>query len=396
MHRFPYWRLSAYYLTYFAFAGAFLPYFGLYLQSRAFSAWQIGLLMSQMQLMRVFGPYLWGALADRTGKRLAIIRLTGVMSLVVFLAFFFISGFEAFLVAIAVLAFFWSAALPLAEALTFDHLREQTARYSRVRMWGSVGFIGAVLATGLLLDHLPMSSLKWICLATLLATPCFAYAVPEAAPQLATGKAPSVLRILLRVPVAALFAACFAMSAAHGALNIFYSILLSDHGYNKSVVGGLLSLGVFSEITAFLIMSWVMRHCRLRRILLLSFALAVLRFILIGWYVGSLPILVFAQLLHASTFGTFHAAAITAVNRWFPGSARSRGQALYSSLTFGAGGLLGGLLSGWTWEHWGGEVTFILSSGYALIGFILIAFWVRERDVSQTGASCVTPDSASA
>jgi len=57
---------------------------------------------------------------------------------------------------------------------------------------------------------------------------------PEAATQPATGKAPSVFGILKRLPVAALMAACFAMSAAHGALNIFYPIFLSDHGHNKS------------------------------------------------------------------------------------------------------------------------------------------------------------------
>ncbi len=76
MQRFPYWRLSAYYFAYFAFSGVYSPYFGLYLQSPAFSAWDIGLLMSQVQLTRVFGPYLWGLLADRSGQRLQIVRLS--------------------------------------------------------------------------------------------------------------------------------------------------------------------------------------------------------------------------------------------------------------------------------------------------------------------------------
>lgn len=394
MHRFPYWRLSAYYFTYFAFIGVFLPYFGLYLQSLSFSAWEIGLLMSQMQLVRVFGPYLWGMLADRTGQRLTIIRLTGLMTPIVFSVFFFISRFEAFLIAIAVLAFFWAAALPLVEALTFDHLRERASRYSRVRMWGSIGYITAVLGTGFLLDYLPLSSLQWICLFTLVGIPCCAYALPEIAPHQSTQEPLPVLKILCRTPVAALFAACFAMSAAHGALNIFYSILLSDHGYTKSVVGSLLSLGVLSEIVAFLVMSWVMRHCRLRRILLLSFAVAVVRFMMIGWGVATPAILVLAQLLHGLTFGSFHAAAITAVNRWFPGRSRSRGQALYASLTFGAGGLLGGMLSGWAWDHLGGELTFALSSLYALVGLILIAGWVREQDVSETDDECVVNGTA--
>jgi MFS family permease len=80
MHALPYWRLSGYYFFYFAFIGAFSPYFGLYLQSLSFSAWDIGLLMSQMQLMRLFGPYLWGWLADRFGRRLADHPLAAVRS----------------------------------------------------------------------------------------------------------------------------------------------------------------------------------------------------------------------------------------------------------------------------------------------------------------------------
>jgi MFS transporter, PPP family, 3-phenylpropionic acid transporter len=387
MHRFPYWRLSAYYFAYFTFLGVFFPYFGLYLQERSFSAWEIGLLMSQMQLMRVFGPYLWGLLADRGGQRLRIIRLTSVLSLVTFSFFFYISRFEAFLVAIAALAFFWNAALPLVEALTFDHLREHSSRYSRVRLWGSVGFIAAALGTGIVLDYLPLSSLLWLCVVTLIGIIGCAFAVPEMQMHHPAHESFPVWKTLRQAPVAALFAACFTMSAAHGALNIFYSIFLSAHGYSKSAVGGLLSLGVLSEIAAFFVMSSVMRRCSLRRILLLSFAVAVVRFLMIGWGVNLPLVLVLAQLMHGLTFGSFHAAAITAVNRWFPGRARSRGQALYASLTFGAGGLLGGLLSGWSWDHLGGQLTFALSSVCALLGLLLVASWVREKDVGEIAAN---------
>lgn len=167
MHLLPYWRLSAYYFFYFAFIGAFSPYFGLYLQSLSFSAWDIGLLMSQMQLMRLFGPYLWGALADRVARRVPIVRLAGAVSLLGFSTFFFARGFEALLAAMALLAFFWSASLPLVETITFDHLRDQPGRYSRIRLWGSVGFILAVMGTGALLDVLHLATLLWVSLALL-------------------------------------------------------------------------------------------------------------------------------------------------------------------------------------------------------------------------------------
>jgi len=179
--------------------------------------------------------------------------------------------------------------------------------------------------------------------------------------------------------VKALLVACFAMSAAHGALNIFYSIFLTGHGYSKSVVGGLWTLGVLAEIAVFFYMSTVMRRFSLRTILTVCFAVGVVRFLLIGGCASSLVLLAFAQLMHGLTFGAFHAAAIAAVNRWFPGKTRSRGQALYSSVSFGAGGLVGGLISGWGWEHLGGEWTFALSSAYALAGLLVVLIWVRDR-----------------
>jgi PPP family 3-phenylpropionic acid transporter len=88
--------------------------------------------------------------------------------------------------------------------------------------------------------------------------------------------------------------------------------------------------------------------------------------------------MVFVQLLHGLTFGAYHAASIAAVNLWFPGKAQGRGQALYSSLSFGAGGLLGALISGATWDDWGAGWTFTLASCFALLGFLLVWRWVLE------------------
>lgn len=375
----PYWRLSGYYFFYFAFVGAFSPYFGLYLQSLSFSAWDIGLLMSQMQLMRLVGPYLWGWLADRGCKRMLIVRLAGAISLAGFLAFFWFDRLGSMLVAMAILAFFWSAALPLVETLTFDHLQEQPGRYSSIRLWGSVGFIVTVLGTGALLDWVPVVGVLWVCTLILVGILLFSLVVPEAPPRVHPGLQASVASILAQPRVRALLAACFAMSAAHGALYIFYSIHLADHGYSKAEVGGLWALGVVAEILLFLLMPRLTRRFSLRAILLASFAAAVLRFLLIGWGVGSLAVLVFAQLLHGLTFGSYHAAAIAAINCWFPGQSQARGQALYSSMSFGAGGLLGGLISGWTWDWIGSGWTYSLGALFALVGWWLVRGWVREE-----------------
>lgn len=380
MHVLPYWRLSGYYFFYFAFIGVFSPYFGLYLQSLSFSAWDIGLLMSQMQLMRLIGPYLWGALADHLTRRVGIIQLAAVISLAGFFAFFFVRSFEAILVAMALLAFFWSAALPLVETVTFDHLLGQSRRYSRIRLWGSIGFVVAVTGAGALLDHFSLSILLWIIVGTLLGITLCAMLIPEAPLHHHSADEEPVGLVLRKMHVRALFAACFAMSAAHGALYIFYSIYLSDTGYSKTLVGGLWSLGVLAEIVVFFYMPQVFRRVGLRNILLACFVAAVARFLMIGWGVESLAVVVFAQVLHGMTFGAYHAASIAAVNCWFPGRCQARGQALYSSISFGAGGLLGGLLSGWLWEGFGPAITFTLSAIFAVCGFLTVFMWVREDD----------------
>lgn len=378
MHALPYWRLSGYYFFYFAFIGAFSPYFGLYLQSLSFSAWDIGVLMSQMQLMRLFGPNLWGWVADASRRRLAIVRLAGAISLIGFSALFWLHTLHGMLLAMAVLAFFWSAALPLVETLTFDHLREQPARYGRIRLWGSIGFIAAVMGTGAILDRIPLQGILWICWLLLGGILILAFVVPEVARSDPPSDSPPVSAILRQPRVRALLAACFAMSAAHGALYVFYSIHLADHHYSKTEVGVLWSLGVVAEILVFLAMPRVSRRFSLARILGACFAAAVLRFLVIGWGVESLSMVIFAQMLHGLTFGAYHAASIAAINQWFSGRSQSRGQALYSSISFGAGGLAGGVLSGWTWDLVGAAWTFSLSALFALIGLILIAGWVQR------------------
>lgn len=381
----PFRRLAGYYFFYFAFVGAFSPYFSLYLKSVGLSSWHIGVLMSLMQVMRLTAPNLWGWLAERLDAKTPIVRLAAAVSAVAFCGVFLWTSFGGLFVTMAVMAFFWSAALPLVEALTLAHLGNDAGRYGRIRLWGSVGFIVAVTAVGLQLDHLPLPSLLWTLLLVLTGILGFAFVLPDK--REAGHDAPScpVGEIARRPEVRALLGACFCMSAAHGALYVFYSIYLVSHGYHKALVGLLWTLGVLVEIGVFMTMPALLRACSLRGILLFSLACAVARFLMIGWGVEVLAILVLAQLLHGATFGAYHAAAITTINRWFAGRNRARGQALYGSVSFGAGGMLGGLVSGYAWDPLGPALTYSVGSLFALVGWLLLATGWRTP---VRGAAC--------
>ena len=99
-----------------------------------------------------------------------------------------------------------------------------------------------------------------------------------------------------------------------------------------------------------------------------SLAFAALRWLVIGYFADSLLMLGVAQLLHAATFGTFHAASIHLVHHYFRGRLQGRGQALYSSLSFGAGGAVGSLASGYVWEGLGAQWTFVVAAATAAVG----------------------------
>lgn len=368
----PYWRLSAWYFFYFAFIGAFSPYFGLYLQSLKFSAWDISVLFSLMQVMRLVAPNLWSALAERAGNKTALMRATAALSVAAFAGFFFTRSFSGLFAAMALLAIFSSASLPLAETLTLEHLRHRSEHYGRLRLWGSIGFIAAVMAVGALLDALPIVILLWVSVLLLAGILACTLVLPEAPRADTILPHPPLGAALCRPAVLAFFTACFLMSAAHGPLYVFYSIHLVDHGYDKTMVGALWSLGVVAEIAVFLVMPGLLRSHSLRAILMWSLACAVFRFLMIGWGVESLALLLLAQLLHGATFGACHAAAMAALHRWFPGAQLARAQALYGSVSFGAGGMVGGLASGLIWDRFGPGWSFTLGAAFALTGLILL------------------------
>ncbi len=376
------WRIAGFYFFYFAFVGMFAPYWSLYLKSIHFDAVQIAILLSVQPVMRMIAPNIWGWLADHTGKRLQVVQLAALCGVVSYLGVFFTTQFYGMLLVLALLSFFWSASMPLVEATTLTYLGKNAAHYGRIRSWGSIGFIVSVLGLGYALDYLAISWLLWAGLVIMLGILFFSRQLPPTEVLAHHTDSQPILRIMLQPQVLALFGACFLMAVAHGPYYTFYSIYLVEHGYAKSSVGMLWALGVICEIGVFFLMPWLLRRYTLPQILTVSFACAVLRFLLIAWGVESLPLLLSAQVLHAATFGAFHAAAVALVHHFFQGRHQSRGQALFGSITYGAGGMVGGLASGPLWQYWGASVMYSMSAVVALLGLLLM-LWQQGMTKTQ-------------
>ena len=373
----PYWRLSGFYFFYFASLGVFVPYWGLYLQWQGFSAQEIGELTAIFLGARIIAPNLWAWLADFHGQRMRIVRVTSIIGTIAFSAILLDNSYIWIAVVMLVFSIFWNATLPQFEANTLQHLGNNSHHYSKIRLWGSIGFIFTVTTLGIVFEKISIDLMPIALIITMTGIWIMSLSVPESSDYNLTHKQLPLRDILKQPAILAFFTVCFLVILSHGPYYTFYSIYLEQNGYSRTLIGQLWALGVLAEVIVFIFMHRFIPRYGLRLILILSLLLSTLRWLLIGLFPNMITVLLFAQLLHAASFGTFHAAAIAWVHQHFVGKNQARGQALYSSIGFGAGGVLGSLTSGYLWDNPGPTFTFILAGISTLLATYIAFKWLN-------------------
>lgn len=382
----PYWRLSGFYFFYFAFLGAWIPFWNLYLASELhFSATQIGVVTALMMGSKIVSPYLWGWLADRSGRSLLIIRAGLLLACLSFLQLFVVDRqFLTVALIVAAYSFFWQGVLSQFEVVTLSYLKTAPQRYTLVRVWGSIGFIAAVAGLGCLFDQISIAVLPSLLLMLLLLLWGSSMVVQEPdhhANAMTSATAGQFWQQLKQPAVIAFFACCFLNQFSHGPYYTFYTIYLETLSYSRTHIGLLWSLGVAAEVVLFILMPRLLARYSLRQLFLLTFLLTAIRWLMIAWLAHNPWLLLFAQLFHAASFGSFHAVAIEIVRRRFYHHGRGQGQAFYS-MVFGAGGSAGALLSGYLWPL-GSTVLFSLAALAAFLAIMIIACCLQDKTLQK-------------
>lgn len=377
------YNFALFFFAYYGFIGVFSPYASLYFSDKGMTAAQIGVLMSLVQVMRIFGPNLWGWVADHSQRRVLVLRITALAAVAAFSGMFFGQTFAQFFAVMIAINMFTSAQGPLSEALMLSELCGDLTHYGRIRLWGSVGFILTVTVAGYLLDWQGIELMPWIAITMLTVLLVASCRMQESARSPIQHDAPSVKSLLKKKEVIAFFASTFLMIAAHSALYVFYSLYLAQLGYSKTVIGLMWSLGVVAEIVFFFYQAPLFRRFGIQNMMMGSLLIAVVRFLMIGFCAQSLFLLLIAQILHAATFGVHHSASVAMLQRWFSGHLQSRGQALFFSISYGLGGTFGGLVLSSIWDISGAQTVYLVAAGFALGGAaaaMLSCRWQTSRE----------------
>lgn len=367
-------RLSGFYFGYYAMIGIFMPYWNLYLEHLHFDYQHIGWLASIGVITRFFAPFMWGWIADKTAKRMLLIRIACAVECLIWLTIFMIQpNFQSIALLMFIFSFFQNAILAQFESVTAFYLAEQRKQhYAKIRKWGSIGFIFGVFSVGFLLDYFHINILPIL----LLSVGFFVFlwslsiAEPSQAPTAQTKLEP-IIPVLKQPIVFLFFAIQFLLLFSHAPFYSFYSNYLNALEYSKTQIGILWSLGVIAEIMMFMIAKYFFQRFQLATLIALCLLFTGIRWIIVGLFSHNFIMQLFAQLIHAFSFGLFHLIAMNMINEYFSPQQQGRAQALYSTI-WGFGVAFGSILAGYYWHDVGGEYIFIIAGLISLFSMILL------------------------
>lgn len=369
--------LRVQYFVYFGILGLYLPYFNLYCYHLGFSGAQIGTLSGIRSATLVLFPFVWGALADRYHRRKSIYLLCNLTAAAIWCGYLVTTSFAPMLVIAVAYGIFFAPLISFLEAYAMDLLGKDKKAYGRVRVWGSVSFILVVTLMGPLIERHGVGLIVPFILGGALLQTAAAGGLPRAGamPQPATGDA------LARMPWSrtVVFLCCgFLMLASHGTYYGFFSIHLENMGLPPTYIGISWAVAVLAEIVVMINSQRLFARASFERVLLGSFLVAALRWLLLALF-PSPAVILGTQILHAFSYGTFHMASILYMDHLTPGPAKTLGQAANNAVTYGLGLMVGFMVNGALFDALGARNLFAASAVLALLGGALFYGHLRRQ-----------------
>ncbi len=362
--------LNAQYFIYFGVMGIYLPFFNLYCYHIDFSGSQIGAMSAARTVVLVVFPLIWGLLADRFRLRRPIYIFCSFASAVIWAGFLLTRSFWPMLLIGVFHGIFYAPIISFLEAFTMEALGDDRGRYGRTRVWGSISFITVVLVLGKVISLTSAGIVVSLVLAGSLLQAVTAVVMPAGVVRVRGAAGEGGIGGLFNRRVVLFLVCAFLMLASHGMYYSFFSIHLQNLGYSGTFIGLSWALAVTAEIVVMLQSERIFRRFRLTHVIVFSFAAAALR-----WGIMSVAVapsaIVFAQLLHAFSYGTFHMASILYIDRLAPAAAKTVGQAVNNAVSYGLGLMVGFFIDGWLFESAGASVLFVGSAAVAAVGGIL-------------------------
>ena len=369
-----FWTLFGFNALYYVPGATFGAYIGVYYQSRGMSVSQIGLLSAIGPLLALVMQPAWGLLSDRTGKYMAVLRISLLGAAGGVLCYYRADRFLLFAACVLIYSFFNCAIGPIGDAVVLDMARENELEFSRIRMGGTLAYAAAVIFAGMYLRSRPTASFGITAAAwgsMFLLTWLMRGDVKKYRPDRTASGALSCFRNGKVLFV--LFYACI-FQVVLGCYGSFIGVVVTDMGYDNATIGRLMCVSALSELPVLLCIRFLMRKVRIEALLLAAGAAMTVRI----WLplTGSIVCIFLGQALQGVTYMILYYGCVTFMDQNFPKEHRATAQSAFYMVQAGIASTFSNIAGGWLGERIGLMHTYfwyglILLAVTAVCGFVL-------------------------
>jgi PPP family 3-phenylpropionic acid transporter len=354
--------LGAYYFFYFALVGVYVIFMPKVLIELGYSTIEVGIVYAAAPFMRFLLPFVFKHYINLSPKVYLFSLLLSFVGTLFFLGT--VQSFELYLFANLFFGASMGISLPYVETIALASLSK--TRYGKVRLWGSLGFMGIALWLGKILE-IPYHALYYLSATALLTLIFGALLVKYDTTEHAAAKDDASFSLSRYW---AFWLSVFLMQVGFGGFYNFFTIYETAHGVSLEITSWMWSFGVICEIFMLYFQGPLLQR-NLLNILKFATLVTALRWLMLYLFPDSIPLIFASQSLHAISFALYHTAAITYVFSLY--TQKKLAQQFFLGIAFGLGGSVGAILSGKIY----GEHMFLIEAIITFISFMVL--WVHQK-----------------
>ena len=364
------------YLFYYMAIGAFMPFINLYYERLGLSGVQIGILAALPVLVFSSTTLFWGGIADAFHWHNKILRTALLAGPLAVFMLSRVDSFPALVPFVVTYAVFTSPIIPLLDSGALEVATTHQRNYGDLRVWGTVGWSISNLLVGALIENFSIRWLFFSYILFMILTFIVALFRPARRQVLSNSLASGLKHLVIRRNFFVFLFSIFLVSVTLGAVNSFFSIYLDEIGAKEGIIGLGWALAAVSEVPVMLLSGAIIRRVGSSGLLKLAFITFAVRWLLFS-FIDTPTLALLVQLMHGLSFAAFLVGGVTYINERTPEGLETTAQAIFNTVTFGVGSMVGSLSGGYLYDLAGMLTLFRVLSLVAMIG--LAFFWVGSR-----------------
>ena len=387
--------VALFYGALFVVYGTHIPFMPVWLDWRGLSPGEISIVVAAPLFLRLLVTPVIAMAADHNGAHRRYLIILAWLSLAFVLALAASVSFLTILFFATLLMLCNSTIMPLIETIAVNGMRQRGLDYGRMRLWGSLTFVAASFAGGVVVSAFGGGAGVWLVAFGCALTVAAGHILPEEErfeaaiePSLPLWRGAALRDLLAQREFRFFLVAAGLVMSAHATFFTFGILIWQKQGLSATWCGSLWAIGVFAEVLLFSVSGRVVQRLGAARLIALGAAASIVRWLAMA-FDPPLAVLLPLQLLHGVTYGASHIGAIHFIHDTVAREKQGTAQALYATMASGVAMGCSTLIAGWIYAS-GGSLSYLAMVVISVISLAAGLWLVKARN----GAVFAAADSA--